>query len=109
MNNKETDWDEQGYWDSTFRYLKDLENDQLRVVTELRIEEYVKRFEDPIEAQSDVEEGLQLLKEGHLLSWTRLRGELTEIFAKDEEFELLFIEAAKSKGIQFEANIVHFS
>ena len=109
MNNKHIEWDEYAYWDSIFRYLKDTQNSQLRVVMELKIEDHTNRLEDPIEAQSDIEIGLGLLEEGHLLTWTRLRGELEEIFAKDEELELLFIEAAKSKGVQFEPTTVHLS
>lgn len=111
MNNTHSDWNEFGYWDAVFRYLKEpiQTNDQLYAVLEVKMEEYSERFEDPIEALEDVKRGLVLLEEGHLLTWTRMREELALLFVEDMDFEILFIEAAKTKGIQFELLVAHLS
>lgn len=102
------EWDESGYWDAIFRYLKNPESKLLYSVLQVKIEEFVEDHEDPIEAKDDANKYIATLLVGDLQTWDELREELSSLFEKDLELEIIFIETAKKVGVPLRTNIEQF-
>ena len=102
------EWNESAYWDAMFRHLQEPGSKQLYVALKIKIEEYVEDAEDPIEAKEDEIKKITLLLQDDLQTWDELREELTDLFEKDPELEILFIETAKKVGVPLRTNLEQF-